>query len=285
MYKLIHLTDTHLTLPGKPLYGIDPEARYKAAIDHLIDHNSDADCMVITGDLSHWGEPDAFRVLNTGLERLPFPTHLIIGNHDDRDVFRTECPHVPNDTHGFIQYRVETEAGTFLFLDTVQAGTHAGWYCEERLAWLKQALDEASGSVYLFMHHPPFPIHIPRMDRIGIVQQEAIADVIVASGKVRHIFFGHVHRPISGSWNGISFTTQFSTNHQVPLEFRNTDEGPDEPEFTYEPPAYNVVCLEPGHTVVHTCFYSLDSDHITFGDAEDTDYEMRAKGAAMTANR
>ncbi len=285
MYKLIHLTDPHLTVPGKPLYGLDPAARFQAAIDHIATHNADAESMVITGDLTHWGEPEAFGFLRDGIQRLPFPVHLVIGNHDDRETFQTAFPDVAGDENGFVQYAVDTEIGHFLCLDTVLEGTHGGWYCQNRLDWLTRQLARADGPVYLFMHHPPFPVHLPRMDRISIAQADAVGDAILSSGKVQHIFFGHVHRPISGAWRGIPFTTLFATNHQVPMEFRDTPGAPDEIEFTYEAPAYNVVFMEPGHTVVHTCTYDFTGGGITFGEAVDTDHAKRAAGEAATAAR
>ena len=41
MTKLIHLTDPHLMPPGKPLYGLDPEAGLAAAISHIAAHHGE----------------------------------------------------------------------------------------------------------------------------------------------------------------------------------------------------------------------------------------------------
>ena len=282
MLKFIHLTDPHLTLPGKPLYGLDPEARFRSAIAHIRRHDSDAAFMVVTGDLTHWGEEQAYAILRDGLGDLPFPVHLIIGNHDEREAFQTAFPGIAGDENGFVQYRVDTECGPFLFLDTVQAGTHAGFYCRERLDWLVRQLSLAEDPVCLFMHHPPFPVHLPRLDRIAIVQADAVGKAIRDSGKVRHIFFGHVHRPISGCWHGIPFTTLYATNHQVPLEFSVDAPPPDAPEFTYEAPAYNVVFMDAAQTTVHSCSYDFAGGSISFAESADTDHAKRAAGEAMT---
>ena len=283
MLKFIHLTDPHLTLRGKSLYGLDPEGRFRAAMAHIRDHNGDADFMVVTGDLTHWGEAEAFDILREELDALPFPVHLIIGNHDDRETFQTAFPSVSGDENGFVQYTVKTPVGRFLFLDTVQEGTHAGFYCQERQSWLTRQLRQADGPVCLFMHHPPFPVLLPRLDRIGIVQADEVGRIIQQSGKVRHIFFGHVHRPISGCWKGIPFSTLAATNHQVPLEFSAAPPGPDAPEFTYEEPAYNLVFMDADQTTVHTCSYAFGGGHISFAESQDTDQAKRAAGEAMTA--
>ena len=46
----------------------------------------------------------------------------MIGNHDDRDLFRTVFPDNPSDKNNFVQYSFETNEGIFLFLDTKKKG-------------------------------------------------------------------------------------------------------------------------------------------------------------------
>ena len=59
-FKFIHITDTHLANPGLKLYGLDPRARLDAAIANINKHQSDAAFAVVTGDLTHWGEPESY---------------------------------------------------------------------------------------------------------------------------------------------------------------------------------------------------------------------------------
>lgn len=283
MIKLIHLTDPHLMPPGEPLYGLDPQVRLTAAIDHVATHHGDADCIVITGDLTHWGDDTAYAVLKRELARLPFPAYPLIGNHDERPAFIAAFPDVARDSNGFVQYRVDTDQGRFLMMDTVQEGTHAGWYDAERLNWLRGELDAAAAEdqpVYLFAHHPPFPIHIRMMDSIRIVQWQDLAALFAETrADIRHYFFGHVHRPISGSWQGIPFSTLYGTNHQVALDLRDVPEA----DFTHEAPAYNVVTLSDDLTVVHSCDYTYDGPRIDHSADPNTDQAARAAGRAQTA--
>ena len=59
--KFVHITDTHLVAPWGRLYGLDPKARLDAAVVDIKLHHTDADLVVVTGDLTHWGEPEAYR--------------------------------------------------------------------------------------------------------------------------------------------------------------------------------------------------------------------------------
>lgn len=120
---------------------------------------------------------------------------------------------------GFVQSRRETAQGTCLFLDTKMPGTHAGGYCAARCAWLKRQLEETDGPVFLFMHHPPFRHGIASMDAIMMHDHQAFWEVIEPHrARIRHLFFGHVHRAIFGNWRGISYSCMRGLNHQVALD-------------------------------------------------------------------
>ena len=267
--KLIHFTDTHLCLPGQTLYGTSPLERLNACIESINSEHSDADLCIITGDLAHRGETAAYQQLNEALSRLRVPYQLVIGNHDDRDLLAAQFPTIQRDVNGFMQSVHHCEAGTLLLLDTVKAGTHAGAYCEKRQHWLAEQLEQAHGDVFLFMHHAPFKTGLKAMDMIGIDRDDGIAmkRLIQAHGRARHMFFGHYHRPISGAWAGMSFSTLRGMNHQVVLDMHNDQAL----KLNHEPPAYAIALLEPDQIVIH-CHDFMDSSRcFTSGDEPEWD--------------
>jgi 3',5'-cyclic AMP phosphodiesterase CpdA len=250
--KFIHFTDPHLVAPGRLLHGLDPLARLEACIDDINARHADAGLCVVTGDLADRGEPEAYAALSAVLARLAIPVVLLLGNHDSRAAYLAAFPKAETDASGFVQAARETPAGTFLFLDTLLDGSGAGHYGEDRVGWLEARLAEAAGRpVYVFMHHPPFDIGMPALDRIRLLDEGAFAAALAGHRQVRHIFFGHAHRPISGAWRGIPFSTLRATSHQVALEFAEVRPMP----YTHEPPEYAVVFLEEDRTVVHTHNY------------------------------
>lgn len=271
--KLIHVTDTHLVKPGEMLFGLDPQARLEACVADINRHHADAGLCVITGDLTHWGEAEAYALLRDCLAPLAVPLHLVVGNHDEREAFLAAFPETPTDDNGFVQSVRETPVGRFLFLDTLQPGTHAGHYCEARLAWLEAQLADAGRCerpVYLFMHHPPFPVRLPLADTIGLLDADPVRDVVKPhAANVRHLFFGHVHRPISGSWCGIPFTTLRSTNHQCWLDFDATDTIAG----SHEPPAYAIAFLDGETTLVHFHDYLDASEKFPMGTTDWADWQ------------
>jgi 3',5'-cyclic-AMP phosphodiesterase len=246
--KFIHLTDLHLVAPGRRLYGLDPSARLRAAIADINANHADAAFVLITGDLAHHGEPAAYEALKASLGELASPCHLLIGNHDDRAAFLRAFPAALVDEHGFVQGLVATPAGSFILLDTHEPGTHEGRLCERRLAWLDRTLAGLHGqAVFLAMHHPPLPLALPAMDAFGLLERRELADVVARHGNVRHVFFGHVHRPLHGNWEGIPFSTQRGLSHQVAM---HSGEQPGIPG-SHEPPAYAIVLVDDGSVVIH----------------------------------
>lgn len=273
--KLIHLTDTHFVPPGKTLYGGDPQANLAAAVEDINRHHADADLAVVTGDLTHYGEPEAFELLAQTLSPLKPPLHLLIGNHDDREVFRQCFPDQALDGDGFVQSTVDTEHGRLIFLDTVLDGSHAGRYCEARRSWLAEQLERAAGddlAVFLFMHHPPFKIGLPPLDAISLQEPEAFAATLTPHiARIRHLFLGHIHRPLAGSWQGIPISSLRSMNHQSWLDFEETEAIAG----SFEPPAYSVVLIEPQQVIVHFHDYLDDSLKFSLRKSPVQDWAVR----------
>lgn len=247
--KFIHLTDCHVISGGRTLYGADPVRRLARAVDSINAEHADAACVVVSGDLTHWGEAGAYAAFAAEIDRLSMPVHLMVGNHDDRAAFARAFAGAPRDAAGFVQAAIDTPAGRFLLLDTKAEGTHAGAYCAARRDWLRQQLDRGEGPVFLFMHHPPFAVGIRAMDVIALTDAEAFHEVIAPHmPRIRHLFFGHVHRPISGNWRGLSFSCMRGLNHQVALAL-----DPAAPGFAgdFAEPAYGVVLIDEDCVRVH----------------------------------
>ena len=249
--KFIHLTDTHFVPPGERLYGLDPAVSLRAAVSDINAHHDDAEMVVITGDLTHWGEPEAFAHLADVLSGVTMPIHLLIGNHDARDTFRSHFPEQSADVNGYIQSVHDTTMGRFVFLDTVLAGTHAGHYTPDRCAWLADTLETADRDVFLFMHHPPFPVHLPALDDIGLQQAKNFRDVVEPHRlKIRHLFFGHVHRPIHTQWHGVTVSIAPSASHYVALNLDETSPA----DFYLEPPTVQLYEWRNESLIAHLSF-------------------------------
>ncbi|WP_210238791.1 phosphodiesterase [Cohaesibacter sp. CAU 1516] len=256
--KFIHLTDPHVAGQEALVYGRRPTERLRAAIDSINMDHDNADFVVITGDLTHHGDMDAYEVFARELRRLSVPSHLLVGNHDDARAFAYQFPETQRCEHGFIQGSKRTPFGLCLFLDTSEKGTSKGVYCEKRRTWLANALEETDGPVMLFMHHPPFAIGIPNTDDSKLQDSEAFWHVLAPhKQRIRHIFVGHAHRVMFGNWRGISVSGMRGLNHQVMLELNRQQAGQS---GNFEAPAYGIVLADADQVMVHMHDFTDRSD-------------------------
>jgi len=112
------------------------------------------------------------------------------------------------------------------------------------------------------MHHPPFDVNIPSLDDIGLLDKQPFAAAVAGFANIRHLFFGHAHRPIAGSWRGIPFTTMRGTNHGVEFDLETRGHVPK----NHEPAAYAVVWLEADRVLVHFHDYMEKTRLVPDGD-------------------
>lgn len=244
--KLIQLTDIHLTAEGKTIGGRDPNANFECALRHVEASHGDAALAVITGDLSDWGDRADYIRLRDLLAGFAVPTRLCIGNHDDRETFLGVFPEF-DDGEGHVQGFCDTPAGRCLFLDTWGPETHAGHYCPVRQAWFERNLDAHDGPFFIFLHHNPIPTYMAPLDRIRLLDDAAFREIVRRyRERIRHIFFGHCHLPMSGSIHGVPVSSLRGTNHQAYADFseRSILLGAD------LPPAYGVVFVADDHVTV-----------------------------------
>ncbi len=259
--KLIHVTDIHLTADKTDIAGQNPYQNFQYCLQHIMQHNADADRMIITGDLAHKGQLDAYQQLSNSLAEFPIHTDLVIGNHDNRDLFYQVFPDAFQDQHGFVQGVTETVAGYFITLDSVSAGeygssqSHAGFYDKERFDWLHDVLNnvrQQHSKACLFMHHHPRDILVAACDAIGFQAQQQFRKLLIDYRDcIRYVFFGHCHMPLSGTIASIPFASLRGTNHQVVPDFS----GHTKFKMAALNPAYNVVFFEQEDVIVHTVDY------------------------------
>ena len=197
----ILMTDLHLVDPARSPDAAAHAARIGARLDRAAEKAPGAEFCILAGDLADAGEVGAYDWLRKKLDTLPFPVVPMLGNHDDREAFRQVFADL-KDTGGYIQSSRRLGGSRLVFLDTLDPGSAAGVLCPERLDWLDEHLRDKA-DVSLFMHHPPCDIGDPVLDPIKLSNAGDLASLIQKHGNVRNIFFGHVHRTLFLTWNGI----------------------------------------------------------------------------------
>ncbi|AKS45634.1 3',5'-cyclic AMP phosphodiesterase CpdA [Octadecabacter temperatus] len=265
MEKILALTDLHLRGAGQTIIGLDPTARLREALDAALNDHPDAKALILMGDLTHSGRSEEYETLREILQDCPIPVTYMLGNHDLRAPFRTAFPDAPVTPQGHVQHIIDLPDHRIITLDTHQADVephHAGFLCEDRLAWLDAALEGADGRLPLvFTHHPPHAVGLPGMDAIALTNGDALLERL-AHAKA-HLFCGHVHRTISGQASGVPFTMFKSTCHQAPLDLIAADSTLS----NAEPAAYGLLLLSKGGVIAHSEDVGLNFPPISGSDA------------------
>ncbi len=218
---IVHLSDPHLLAGNPPLGGrYDTGANLARALAAIERTGVRPDAIVITGDLTDLGEPEAYRALRAAVEpvaaRLGAALVWVAGNHDERPALRV----------GLLDAEPSLEPATgvhdlgglrLVALDTSVPGWHHGELGAAQLAWLKDVLAQpAPLGTLLAMHHPPLPSHIPFFDILELRDQDALAEAIRGSD-VRAILAGHLHHSTSGMFAGVPVSVAAATCYTMNL--------------------------------------------------------------------
>ncbi len=237
---LAQLTDLHIKEEGKLAYRkVDTSAALEAALAHLRNQPAQPDLVLFTGDLVDTGRPEEYARLRNHLAGVNIPFFLMPGNHDDRAALRAAFP-----DHAYlgggdapICYTIELLPIRIIALDSLVPGQGGGALGAWQLDWLAERLaEQPERPTLVAVHHPPFATGIGHMDKLGLADTAAFAEIIKRHAQVERVLSGHVHRPIHTSWAGSIASTAPSTAHQVALDLR-----PDAPSaFVMEPAGYQL---------------------------------------------
>ena len=250
--KLLVFTDLHLVDAGEEIIGLDPAKRFAEGLAHALAQHPDAAGLVLMGDLTHHGRTAQFEQLRDLLADVPMPVTFMMGNHDNRDVFRRVFPDANVSGAGHVQSMTDLGGAVLITLDTTDPDVeprHSGRLCTARLKWIEQALAWAAGKpVIIAMHHPPVMTGFTGMDRIALQDPEPLLDMLRGYEGSLHLLCGHVHRTISGFASGVPFTILKSPCHQQPmtLGLGGSTQSVDEPG------AYGIVLAGEDGIVVHS---------------------------------
>ncbi|MFC7790231.1 phosphodiesterase [Microbacterium sp. MAHUQ-60] len=220
-HTIIHLSDPHLLAHGaRHAGGSDSESNLAHTLDTVRRVHPHPSAIVITGDLTDFGEPDAYRRLRALIEPvaadLGCPIVWVAGNHDERAALRVGLLDAPA-TEEPVTGVWDLEGLRLIALDSSVPGWHHGDIDEAQRSWLAQQLQHpAPHGTLIAMHHPPLPAHLPLFDILELRHQDELAEVIRGTD-VRGILAGHLHYSSSGMFAGVPVSVASSTCYTMNL--------------------------------------------------------------------
>ena len=197
--RIIQISDSHIS-HDFPQRSTD----LGICVEHINKEKIQPDLVVHTGDITHNGLIEEYRIAREQLDQLSTPYCVLAGNKDKRK----ELSSVFSDNdylqldNAFIQYAIEYSALRVIVLDTVCESDNRGELCKTRLQQIDNmlSLDQSKPAV-IFMHHSPFKVNeIPQPEQfVNWSEVEKLESIFSHHAHIDSIFCGHVHRNVEGS--------------------------------------------------------------------------------------
>jgi 3',5'-cyclic AMP phosphodiesterase CpdA len=228
---LAQVSDLHI---GGNENGVDPVPHLEAVVVAIRSLPNAVDAVLVSGDLTHDGGSEEYRLARGLLEQLDAPLHVLPGNHDDRALVRDafDLPGVGDDP---IDYTADVGDLRLIALDSNVPGQDPGAFEPEQLRWLDAELEKATGRpTLLALHHAPIPTAIREWDGINmpLEEREALGEVVARHPHLRAIVGGHLHRIAASTLGGCPVISAPSTYLQARPDFYKEDvEFVDPPGF------------------------------------------------------
>lgn len=212
------LSDPHIAIPAT--IDCHPSRFHQVeigipAIEQVLGHfeRLALDFLLIPGDLTQDGEPENHQWLGQRLQKCPFPTYVVPGNHDvptlhasDRTIAWGDFPHYyrhcgyQDPRH--LYYTREILPGIQLIALNSNSfdgeGRQIGAIDPEQWDWLEQVLVDCRDRLILVAIHHNVVEHLPgqaqhEMGRRYMLEGAAQLRDLLQSAGVRLIFTGHLH--------------------------------------------------------------------------------------------
>ncbi|MFF7292238.1 phosphodiesterase [Microbacterium sp. NPDC008134] len=249
-HTVIHVSDPHFLAGGARLGGrFDVDDTFARTLEAIRAVHPAPAAIVLTGDLTDLGEPDAYRrlraVVEPVAEELGTRVIWVAGNHDERPALRAGLLDAPA-TEEPVTGVWEIDGLRIIALDTSVPGWHHGDLDDDQLVWLAGVLESpAPHGTLLAMHHPPLPSHLPLFDILELRNQEKL-EAVIRGRDVRGILAGHLHYSSTGVFAGVPVSVASATCYTM-----NVARPAAEVNGMDAAQAFNLVHVYPD-TITHT---------------------------------
>jgi 3',5'-cyclic-AMP phosphodiesterase len=225
---VVQISDLHLFKDeGHDLLGWNTWGSFKKIMQRLECATSRPDLILLTGDLSQDETEASYQKIVECSITLGIPTYWLPGNHDHVPTMQRVLTEPPV----FVDKSINKSGWQFLLLNTNVPGQVYGALSPENLAWLDLQLSQVPlhQPTLLSMHHPPFWVGSPWLDRSGLHNTEAFFEVIDQYPQVQLVLVGHVHQEFCCTRNEVTYLSTPSTCIQFmpqSSDFALDDSGP-----------------------------------------------------------
>ena len=190
MLKIILLSDLHIADNGVEIWNTDTLSHFISA-KHIIENDSDADAIIICGDIADDGSLWAYKLVTSELDQLKVPVYYVPGNHDSIDNMSAIV-----NPESFLKSFV-IDDWKFILLNSVMPNPETplknmarGMLDTSTIYRLKVELD-TDYNICVVMHHPP--IEQEGWLNRKLLDKDDFNSIIAEHQNVKLVFYGHTH--------------------------------------------------------------------------------------------
>ena len=205
---IAQLTDTHITVPqneNEDCY-VKLEALQKCVLQiNKLDPLPDV--VIHTGDLSHNGRTDEYKLTKSIMDELKVPYLITAGNRDSVTNLVKEfgLASIDSNDQQILQYCADIASYRFLSVDTSSQNSNLGLLNFSKLAHLDGLLrQKQSCPTIIFMHHPPISLsnsEPPEHEYENFRMIKNFAEIVDRHPQIIAFLCGHIHRAFSSHIN------------------------------------------------------------------------------------
>src|SRR5690606_30250803 len=133
---------------------------------------------VVTGDLAQDERLETYAIVRDACDGLGIPYEVLPGNHDNRDRMRQVFPDIGQEVDGRVTFVRTLGPWRLIGLDSQIPGKVPGLLGAAQLEWLRGMLEDAAPPTLLFVHHPPFEVGSPWIDRLRLEDDDELLEMI-----------------------------------------------------------------------------------------------------------
>lgn len=227
------LADLHVAArPHRRLLGASLTPNLEACVNRVV-RRPRPDAVVVAGDCSvddgRAGDYAQLSRVLAPLESAGLQTHLIPGNHDDREQLAAAFPQrltggpLPGTPGGPGGRRLRLPRSDWYLLDSLRETDETpGELGHDQCGWLAARLDESPDRpAFLVVHHPPGSRRNPGGRGVGLDDGHHLLGLLADRPQAKALFHGHLHRMTRWSHRGLHVLGLPATSYVFrPLVFR-----------------------------------------------------------------
>ncbi|MFG0805397.1 3',5'-cyclic-AMP phosphodiesterase [Pseudomonas fluvialis] len=205
---LVQLSDSHLFAEADGrLLGMDTCDSLQRVIALVEQEQPRIDLVLATGDLSQDGSLASYQRFRQLTDSLAPQVRWFPGNHDEPAAMQAACAGT-----ALLDSVLDIGQWRIILLDSSIVGAVPGYFAEEQLSLLDQALDSAGARhVLVSFHHHPVSIGCRWMEPIGIRNPQALFARLAGRSQVKALLWGHVHQEFDQQLHGMRLLASPST--------------------------------------------------------------------------